>query len=75
MAFWDGNKIIKTRPKRYKDYPGWFLIDCGCCSGIEWGGEYPRECRDCGGTGAFAWHKKSGCLAEYPGGKFLGKTS
>lgn len=54
-------------------WPGWIIINCGCCSGIQWGGEYPRECTHCDGTGSTWKHKKSGVLACYPGGPFLGR--
>ena len=50
---------------------GWTLIDCGCCNGIEWGGEEPRTCRDCGGNGVL-WRSPRGRLALYPGGPFRG---
>ena len=75
MAYWDGNKIIHLESKDVKDYPGWLEEDCGCCNGIEWGGEYPKECRNCNGGGSIFRHIKSGILAEYPGGKFLGKVN
>lgn len=53
-------------------HPGWEHINCGCCAGIKWGGDRPRECTDCDGMG-FLWkHIKSGALAQYPGGPFLG---
>jgi hypothetical protein len=48
---------------------GW--VDCGCCAGIEWGGEYPRECESCGGTG-LQYRYASGALALSPGGPFRG---
>jgi len=73
MAYWDSEKgiIHDIPPKPYPGYPGWELIDCGCCAGIKWGGEYPRECERCGGNGYLARHKKTGIVAEYPGGKFV----
>jgi hypothetical protein len=73
MAYWDGKKIVYWEPRTVEGIDGWEEIDCGCCKGIEWGGEYPRECRRCGGGGVIWRHKKSGVLAEYPGGKFLGR--
>lgn len=50
--------------------PGW--VNCGCCNGLEWGGESPRECGDCWGTGR-QYRYASGRLALYPGGPFLGQ--
>ncbi len=77
MAYWDSakQKIVEWQPRPCKEYPGWQEEDCGCCNGIEWGGEYPRECRDCGGSGIVFHHVKSGVLALYPGGPFLGRLS
>ena len=73
MSHWDGSKIVRwpTKPSRV---PGWEEIDCGCCSGLEWGGEYPRECLRCNG-GVIFRHKKSGALALYPGGPFVGRET
>ncbi len=62
-----------AKPEESKAYPGWECIDCGCCAGLLWGGEYPTECYDCRGAGFFYRHKKSGVLAQYPGGPFLGR--
>ena len=73
MAYWDGKQIICTPTTLYEDYPGWECVDCGCCAGLEWGGECPRECHRCGGAGEYARHIKSGALAEYPGGPFIGR--
>jgi hypothetical protein len=77
MSHWDSNEseIIHYPPEDLQDYPGWEYLDCGCCAGIEWGGDCPRECRTCGGAGYLFHHKKSGVLAEYPGGPFMGKSS
>jgi len=75
MAYWDSanNKIIYYPPRKVQGYPGWEELDCGCCNGIQWGGEYPNDCRTCGGAGVIFRHIKSGVLAEYPGGRFLGR--
>ena len=73
MAYWNGEKTIYLEPKVSKNYPNWLKLDCGCCSGIEWGGESPVECRTCGGLGVIYKHIKSGVLAHYPGGSFCGK--
>lgn len=51
---------------------GWKDMDCGCCAGIEWGGEEPRECRDCNGSATLWVHLKTGTVAAYPGGPFIG---
>ena len=73
MAHWNGKKIIYHSPQKSSGYPSWLIIDCGCCHGIEWGGDYPRECKRCRGTEWIWKHKKSGALAQYPGGPFIGK--
>ena len=74
MSYWTGEKVVTMLPEPWTNYPGWLAIDCGCCAGIEWGGEEPRECRDCGGSGRLALHEKSQVLALYPGGPFCGKA-
>lgn len=73
MAYWNGNKIVYFPTKLNRYNPAWEEIDCGCCAGIEWGGEYPRECRRCGGGGISFHHIQSDILALYPGGPFVGK--
>ena len=74
MAYYDSsqNKIVRFDSYPCKEYPGWDITDCGCCAGIQWGGEYPRECEDCGATGRYFRHRKSGVTALYPGGPFTG---
>ena len=52
------------------DTGGW--IDCGCCAGVEWGGDYPRECDRCGGAGRI-WRYPSGVLAWWYGGPLCGR--
>lgn len=76
MSYWDSiqQKIVDI-PIRPYGKRGWYLIDCGCCNGIEWGGEEPRECNTCNGVGTYAFHKKSGVIAMYPGGPLLGRMS
>ena len=37
--------------------------------------EEPEECPTCGGSGTIYMETTSGILAEYPGGKFVGKMS
>ena len=71
MAYWNGKEIIYAKPEPAKTHPGWEIIDCGCCGGIQWGGEYPRECLDCNGSGSYFRHIKSGVSALYPGGPFV----
>ena len=75
MSFWDSTqgRVIHFPPEEWPDQPGWWRLDCGCCMGLEWGGEYPRECKTCGGNGWVAWHEKSKVLAWYPGGPFRGR--
>ena len=73
MAYWDGKNIVYWDNKPYPNHPNWEYIDCGCCAGIEWGGDYPRECRTCGGSGMISLHKPSGRIADYPGGPFRGR--
>lgn len=53
---------------------GWKHVSCGCCAGLEWGGEEPRECKDCGGNGSL-WQSPKGALALYPGGPFVGRVT
>jgi len=74
MSYWDSkNHVVVHRPsKPFPGYPGWERVDCHCCNGIEWGGEEPYECRSCGGMGMVARHIKTGSVAAYPGGPFLG---
>lgn len=73
MAHWDGEKIVCFPKESDTKHPGWEILDCGCCNGIQWGGEIPHECRSCNGSGQLYRHIESGALAEYPGGRFLGK--
>ncbi len=58
----------------------WKYINCGCFGGLQLGGESLRsggeslrECPNCKGGGSYFRHIKSGVLAEYPGGPFLGR--
>jgi len=73
MSWWNSAKqqIIRFPSKPVPDYPGWEIEDCGCCLGIQWGGQCPIECNRCNGTGVVYRHQKSGVVAEYPGGKFV----
>lgn len=49
--------------------PGWEHINCSCIAGIRWDG---NDCNECGAMGFYYRHIKSGVLAQYPGGPFLG---
>ena len=74
MSYWDSEnkKIIRIPTKDWHDNPNWESVDCGCCGGLQWGGDYPRECGTCKGAGHYARHKESRAVAQYPGGPFLG---
>lgn len=72
MAYWTGTTIKYLPPESYPNYPTWSLIDCGCCLGLRWGGDYPRECSRCGGSGRLVRHNNTRVLADYPGGPFRG---
>ena len=75
MAYWDSEKqkIIISPPEPCVEYPNWEIVDCGCCAGIEWGGWSPSTCSICKGNGILYHHIKSGVLALYPGGPFIGR--
>ena len=75
MAYWDNKtkQIVRFPPMRVEGRPDWVEIDCGCCAGTMWGGEFPRECETCGGAGTLFFHKPSRVLALYPGGPFCGR--
>ncbi len=77
MASWDSSAqtIVHEPAIPYPDAPGWELIDCGCCNGIQWGDPGPSECRDCCGGGSLARHTASGLLALYPGGPIRGREA
>lgn len=77
MSYWDSSKGVTVHfpPETIQEHPGWFWLDCGCCAGIAWGGDYPDECRTCGGSGRIALHRRSKTLALYPGGPFCGVAS
>lgn len=66
---WDESTYEDYRQKYFDK--GWKIKSCGCCCGLEWGGEYPRECRNCNGTGQY-WVSPKGKHVLYPGGPFLG---
>ncbi len=75
MAHYDSTtgKIVEVKPYPAEGYPNWEVEDCGCCNGLEWGGEEPRECSACSGGGYVYHHIPSGVRAQYPGGPLLGR--
>ena len=75
MSYWNAEKqeVVRIAPEAFPGYPTWQRIDCGCCAGIEWGGEYPVECTTCGGSGFIAKHIATGTLALWPGGSICGR--
>jgi hypothetical protein len=75
MAYWDAKAgtIVAFDDREVEDCPGWVETDCGCCGGLQWGGEQPVECDNCGGSGRRFKHLASGVIAMWPGGPFLGR--
>ncbi len=75
MAYWDykQGKVVHFPDVPDSEHEGWIWRDCGCCAGTEWGGDTPRECSHCLGQGDYYVHVKSGRIAVYPGGPFLGR--
>ena len=71
MAYWN----CKDRKIHYspaKDLGnGWCEIDCGCSGGLQWGGNEPRECNKCQGSGIIYWHINSKVFSLFPGGPFV----
>lgn len=64
--------VSLRKPTMADLYPGWKIVPCSCCAGIEWGGEIPREHDRCGGSGSL-WLTPSGTrVALWPGGPFSG---
>jgi hypothetical protein len=49
----------------------WKRVSCSCCGGLEWGGEEPRECSTCFGSGMF-YVNRHGTGVLWPGGPFNG---
>lgn len=76
MSYWDSKnqKMIDRDAFPVKYHPGWAWVDCYCCGGLQWGGDEPRECRSCNGTGWRCVHIDSGIVAIYPGGSLLGRA-
>lgn len=79
--YWDSeNQVtVSHRDKPWEGHSGWIDRDCSCCGGLVWGGGIgfhttgePDECDLCNGIGHFAVHMKSGAIAAWPGGPFLG---
>jgi len=77
MSYWDSaqGKIITWQPEPVAGYPGWEWRDCGCSTGLQWGGEFPAECSACDGNGRIAKHLASGILAVFPGGPLKGRAA
>ena len=77
MSSWDSkNQVVVHCPAApYEGRPGWFMLDCGCCAGTEWGGDEPIECGRCRGGGFICLHLPSKVLALYPGGPLCGVAS
>jgi len=50
---------------------GWTTKKCSCIGGRR--GPYGDECGRCGGMREYFIHYKSGVMAMWPGGPFLGK--
>ena len=75
MAYWDSEKgvIVRFQPEPVEGNPEWEIQDCGCCNGLEWGGEEPTECQKCGGNGVIYHHKESGVDALFIGGHLIGR--
>jgi hypothetical protein len=75
MAHWDSENgiIVRHPPEEVAGYPEWEMQDCGCCNGLEWGGDEPIECRKCDGNGVIYHHKISGIDALYIGGPLIGR--
>ena len=71
MAYWNGEKIVHWPSE---DCGDWLIIDCGCCTGLQWGRQGPVECPTCKGGGVLYLHKKTGTLALYPGGPLCGSV-
>lgn len=76
MSTWNSALgIVQTwPPERDAERPDWWAVDCGCCNGLQWGGEEPMECRTCNGSGALWVHRPSGVMACWPGGPLNGKA-
>lgn len=75
MSAWNSDTLtVETwEPRLNPDFPGWALVDCGCCAGIRWGGEEPVECSTCGAGGWLHVHLDSGVMAWWPGGPLSGR--
>jgi len=74
VSSWDEDALrIVVWPSRYDEHhAGWVRFDCGCCGGIAWGGESPVECETCKAGGWLSLHVRSGSVALWPGGPFVG---
>ncbi len=61
----------------WPDNPAWEYVRCECHHGLvgNMASPYPEECGTCMGSGYIVKHKKTGTLAKYPGGPFVGRES
>ena len=64
-------KILGTN--EVKNYPSWEHVNCDCCGGLQQNKESPIVCPVCKGYSFYVKHIKSGVMACYPGGPFLGR--
>ena len=73
MSHWDHKQgvVVKYAPKPVEGYPNWWAVDCGCSSGLQWGGDGPRECEFCMNGWRYI-HLPTRTVAAYPGGPLLG---
>ena len=76
MSSWNSKTgtVERIAPIRDIERPNWWAVDCGCCAGIQWGGDEPVECRTCHGSGLLWVHRPSHVIAEWPGGPLNGKA-
>lgn len=78
MSYWDSAKqeVVRFTPHPSEEYPGWWVLDCGCCGGLEWSAGFePIPCSQCNESGTIALHVASNQTAVYPGGPFRGPPS
>jgi len=61
-----------SKPLLHDQDPDWWLIDCDCCGGLQWGGDFARLCGVCGGSSSVYLHAPTLRVAAYPGGPIRG---
>ena len=64
MSYWDHYTLSIITLPDHDLGNGWVQKDCGCCNGIQWGGNEPIDCNICDGKGYYSKHKESGVLAK-----------